>query len=132
MATKIVFRHQYDERLSEGSKEVFTEPSMTEPENALSIPEIIARFTRGQGLQVQQYPMQSGVAPEFGEPQNDMTLEDVMEFVQPAGQPAVQPAAQPAAQLAAALPAGKPAEGASAGSAPVEGSEPSAASPAGA
>lgn len=104
---------------------------MTEPENALSIPQIIARFTRGQGLQVQQYPMQSGVAPEFGEPQNDMTLEDVLEFVQPAGQPAPHPAAQPAAQPAVSA-AGKPAEGTSAGSAPAEGSEPSAAPPAGA
>lgn len=56
----IVFPTQFSESVREGTKQVFIRPSMTEPDNSLSIPEIIARFTRGQGLQVQQHPWDEG------------------------------------------------------------------------
>lgn len=58
------FPTQYTKSVREGSKQVFLLPSLTEPDNAMSIPEIIARFTRGQGLQVQQHPWHAGSATE--------------------------------------------------------------------
>lgn len=56
----IVFPTQFSESVRKGTKQTFSKPSMTEPDNSLTIPEIIARFTRGQGLQVQQHPWDSG------------------------------------------------------------------------
>ena len=41
------FPTKYTESVEIGTFETFTKPSMTEPDNAMSIPEIIARFTRG-------------------------------------------------------------------------------------
>lgn len=43
---------------------------MTEPDNAMSIPEIIARFTRGVGIPVQQHAWTT----------SDGTREDVEDF----------------------------------------------------
>lgn len=79
---------------------------MTEPDNSMSIPEIIARYTRGQGIQVQQYPWQSGqAAPEEGEGQQmDGTAEALLEMaavdtgvnsLEPAPVPAPEPAPDP-------------------------------------
>lgn len=59
-----VFPTKYSESAKLGTFEYNNSPSMTEPDNAMSIPEIIARFTRGQGLAVQQHPWTSGSAPE--------------------------------------------------------------------
>ncbi len=88
-----------------GSFEAFTKPSMTEPDNTMSIPEIIARYTRGQGLGVNAFPWQPGVAPEDGEAaQNDGTLESVLGMEEPAdasADPAPSPEPQPAAPAAA-------------------------------
>lgn len=58
------FITKYSPSVLEGSKQAFTKPSLTEPDNAMSIPEIIARFTRGQGLQVPTHPWTSGTATE--------------------------------------------------------------------
>lgn len=50
------------------SRERFNEPSMTEPDNAMSIPEIISRYVRGHGLSVQVLPDSSDIsAREDGE-----------------------------------------------------------------
>lgn len=66
-----VFPTKYDESVEIGTFETFNKPSMTEPDNAMSIPEIIARFTRGYGVQVEQYPWSSGSAFEGdGDPNN--------------------------------------------------------------
>ena len=61
---EIEFYSQYGKNKPTSTKETFTKPSLTEPDNSMSIPEIIARFTRGQGIQVQQHPWTPGVAPE--------------------------------------------------------------------
>ena len=66
-----VFPTKYSESAKKGTFEYNNSPSMTEPDNAMSIPEIIARFTRGQGLAVQQHPWTSGSAPEGDEFIND-------------------------------------------------------------
>lgn len=106
------FYTQFGETRPKGSKEVFNKPSMTEPDNAMSIPEIIAKYTRGQGIAVNQYQWTSGQsAPEYGEQLTDK-LEDVLELPKPA--PAAAPASAaaapaatapaPAAALAAAAP----------------------------
>lgn len=81
MKQVIEFRHQYSESLLKGSFEVFTKPSETEPENSLSIPEIIAKFTRGLPAEIRQYQWSSGVSvPEDGETYaDDGSLESVLE-----------------------------------------------------
>lgn len=105
------FTTQWPDKPNFGTFEAFTEPSMTEPDNSMSIPEIIARYTRGQGIQVQQYPWQSGqAAPEEGEgvPQ-DGTAEALLEVAaddmgvkpqvfsnEPAPEPSPDPAPEPA------------------------------------
>lgn len=58
------FPTKYTESVKKGTFESFTKPSMTEPDNSMSIPEIIARFTRGQGISVTQHPWEIGSAPE--------------------------------------------------------------------
>lgn len=66
-----VFPTKYSESVEIGTFEAFTKPSMTEPDNAMSIPEIIARFTRGYGVEVQQHAWTSGSAfDEDGDPNN--------------------------------------------------------------
>lgn len=69
---KRVFPTQYSESVQEGTFEVFRKPSLTEPDNAMSIPEIIAKFTRGFGIPVEQHPWSSGDAFGEGDP-NDLT-----------------------------------------------------------
>lgn len=73
MANKIKERYfptKYDESVEKGTFEVFNKPSMTEPDNAMSIPEIIARFTRGYGIDVQQHAWEAGSAFEGEDPDN--------------------------------------------------------------
>lgn len=65
----------YSESVRKGSKQAIKGPSMTEPDNAMSIPEIIARFTRGVGIPVQQRPWTT----------NDGTREDVEGFAEVEG-----------------------------------------------
>lgn len=80
-STGRVFPTKYSESVEIGTFEAFNKPSMTEPDNAMSIPEIIARFTRGYGLEVQQHPWTSGSAfDEDGDPNN---LEDFLDGPKP-------------------------------------------------
>lgn len=89
-----VFPTKYDESVEKGTFEAFSKPSMTEPDNAMSIPEIIARFTRGYGVQVPQHPWSSGSAFEGDGDPND--LDAFMEVKMPAEPAPVEPApAQP-------------------------------------
>lgn len=75
---EIEFYSQYGKNKPTSTKETFRKPSLTEPDNAMSIPEIIARFTRGQGIPVQQYQWQTGSAPEDGFYPEDETPEKVL------------------------------------------------------
>lgn len=93
------FPTQYTESVRKGSKQVFSKPSMTEPDNAMSIPEIIARFTRGQGLQVQQYSWQSGSAYEDDGFNPGET--DINEFMELRQQHTPEPTPVPAQSAAA-------------------------------
>lgn len=85
----------------------------------MSIPEIIARYTRGQGIPVQQYQWTAGqAAPEDGEPvPQDATAEAVLELaaqdpvVNPTGTGAAPTAAAPAAATQTAAPAAEPPAG---------------------
>lgn len=79
------FITKYSDSVLEGTFEVFTKPTMTEPDNAMSIPEIIARFTRGQGIPVTQHPWSAGSA--FDDEANPDDLQDFLE-VKPANVPA--------------------------------------------
>lgn len=96
----MIFRTQFSESVSKGSKEAFTKPSLTEPDNSMSIPEIIARYTRGQGIPVNQHQWTSGqAAPEAGDPMQDGSMDAVL-GVQPSPQaaaPAAAPQEQPSA-----------------------------------
>lgn len=65
----LVFPTKYSESVQIGTFETFKKPSMTEPDNAMSIPEIIARFTRGYGIQVPVHPWESGSAFEGEDPE---------------------------------------------------------------
>lgn len=85
-----VFPTKYSESVEEGTFETFNKPSMTEPDNAMSIPEIIARFTRGYGVQVPQHPWSSGSAFDGDGDPND--LDGFMEVEKPALQAPVEPA----------------------------------------
>lgn len=109
------FKTPYPEKPSLGSFEAFIKPSMTEPDNTMSIPEIIARYTRGQGIVVNQNPWVAGVAPEDGVEQHDATMEQVLglEVKAPAQPQPAQPAeatqlAAPAAAPSASAPAEQP------------------------
>lgn len=94
------FKTQFQETPDAGTKQVFTLPSMTEPDNALSIPEIIAKYTRGiQPVKV--YNGLSGVAaPEEEEDRvpDDAALEQILELQapKPAPEPDPKPAPEPA------------------------------------
>lgn len=65
------FRVQYPVEKSLGSFEAILGPDMCEPDNTMSIPEIIARYTRGQGIAVNQYAWESGSSPEGDFPMKD-------------------------------------------------------------
>lgn len=113
MAKNNRFHTQWPEVPEMGTFEAFTLPSMTEPDNSMSIPEIIARYTRGQGIPVQQYQWTAGqAAPEDGEsvPQ-DATAEAVLELAaaDPVFNPTGTDAAPTAAEPAAEPPVGEPA-----------------------
>lgn len=73
------FRVQFPIEKSNGSYEAILGPDMVEPDNSMSIPEIIAKYTRGQGLQVLQHPWVSGSAPEDGYSVNDADEEAFLE-----------------------------------------------------
>lgn len=110
MGKLIQFRHQYDERLLKGTFEAFTKPSMTEPDNSLSIPEIIAKFTRGIPAEVRQYQWTDGVSvPEEGYIPDDGTLESVLEIHQEAPQSEPQAPAETASASALKEPESAPA-----------------------
>lgn len=104
MATKtnlMVFPTKYSESVKIGTFETFKKPSMTEPDNAMSIPEIIARFTRGYGIPVEQHPWTQGAASEGGAAVND--LENFFEqsvrqdpVPDPVPEPAPEPVPEPA------------------------------------
>lgn len=69
-----MFRKQYNSSSTKSysSGELFPAPSMTEPDNAMSIPEILARYSRGHGLAVQVLPASSDEAAlEDGYPFQD-------------------------------------------------------------
>ena len=51
-----MYNKQFHHRTNTMSREAFKLPSMTEPDNAMSIPEIIARYVRGHGLAVSVLP----------------------------------------------------------------------------
>ena len=51
-----MYNRQFHSSTNTASREVFKSPSVTEPDNAMSIPEIIARYMRGHGLAVQVLP----------------------------------------------------------------------------
>lgn len=104
------FFTQYGENRPKGSKQRFVGPSMTEPDNTMSIPEIIARFTRGQGIQVTQYPWATGVAQEENEVNKDGTLADVLGLQKnpSAEEPAKPEPSAPAASAAAPAAAAEP------------------------
>lgn len=127
------FYTQYGESAPKGSKQAFMKPSMTEPDNTMSIPEIIARFTRGQGIPVEQHPWTQGAAVEEGEnTAEDFTLEQVLDMQpEPVADPAAAPAAA-AADPAAAAPAAAPAPAPEPSAAPAPAPAASAAAPAGA
>lgn len=89
----MVFPTKYSESVQFGTFETFNKPSMTEPDNAMSIPEIIAKFTRGYGIQVPVHSWQSGSAFEGEDPEK--FLEE--EFgPKPAPKPASEPVPEPA------------------------------------
>lgn len=85
---KRVFPTQYSESVEIGTFEAFTRPSMTEPDNAMSIPEIIAKFTRGYGVQVQQHPWTSGDA--FGDQEDPNDIDTFMNGPKAPQEPAPQ------------------------------------------
>lgn len=104
------FITKYSESVKKGTMETIDGPSMTEPDNSMSIPEIIARFTRGQGIQVPVRPWESAAADEDGQPMQDVDLSDFMGVAEPApaspdpapsATPAVTPAAVPPVEPAA-------------------------------
>lgn len=90
----MVFPTKYTESVEIGTFETFNRPSMTEPDNAMSIPEIIARFTRGYGIQVPVHQWQSGSA--FVDDDPSKFLEEEFGPQEPAQQSVQEPAQQPA------------------------------------
>lgn len=80
------FRVQYPIEPDLGSFETISGPDMCEPDNSLSIPEIIARYTRGQGLGVEAKPWQVGSADEDG--YNPMDVEGFDSDLIPPDEPA--------------------------------------------
>lgn len=99
------FITKYDDSVLEGTFETFMKPSMTEPDNAMSIPEIIARFTRGYGIEVQQHDWTTGSAFGDEDPENFWEEFKPAAPAAPAGQQQQQQAADPAPADPAAEPA---------------------------
>lgn len=95
------FITKYSESVKIGTKETINGPSMTEPDNAMSIPEIIARFTRGQGLAVPVRPWEAGSASEDGQPMADQDINEFMNGPQAAASAAPTQEPAPAAPAAA-------------------------------
>lgn len=95
------FLTAYSESARKGSKQTIKGPSMTEPDNAMSIPEIIARFTRGVGIPVQQHAWTTsdGTAQDVEDfadlPGGDIVSKEV-EDPKPEPAPAPDPAPAPA------------------------------------
>lgn len=77
------FRVQFPVEKSNGSYEVISGPDMCEPDNAMSIPEIIAKYTRGAGLQVEAHPWTTGVASEDGYTMSDGEDSFYQDFITP-------------------------------------------------
>lgn len=124
------FNTQYGESRPKGSKETFTKPSQTEPDNSMSIPEIIARYTRGQGIAVKQYTPEYGhAAPEENEgTPSDATFTAVLGIEESApAAPVLGAAPAPAAPAQGAAPALPASPGSPA---PAEPSGPAAPAPA--
>lgn len=64
----VMYNKQFHHVSNTLTRERFLGPSMTEPDNAMSIPEIISRYVRGHGLAVQVLPDSSDIsAREDGE-----------------------------------------------------------------
>lgn len=57
-----MFNVQFHYKSNTLTRERFLKPSLTEPDNAMSIPEIISRYMRGHGLAVPVLPDSSGMA----------------------------------------------------------------------
>lgn len=51
-----MYNRQFHSSTNTVTREKFLKPSLTEPDNAMSIPEIIARYVRGHGLAVPLLP----------------------------------------------------------------------------
>lgn len=51
-----MYNRQFHHPNNTTTRESFKKPSMTEPDNAMSIPEIISRYMRGHGLPVRVLP----------------------------------------------------------------------------
>lgn len=74
----ISYPSQFPTSRPQPTLEAFPKPSLTEPDNSMSIPEIIARYTRGQGIPVPQHQWTLGAALEEGEHEVDSTEFDFM------------------------------------------------------
>lgn len=67
-----MYNRQFHSSTNSKGRESFSKPSMTEPDNAMSIPEIISRYVRGHGLAVPVLPGTDGqAAREDGQPWDD-------------------------------------------------------------
>ena len=77
------------------TRESFRKPSMTEPDNAMSIPEIISRYMRGHGIPVPILPDSSDQAAlEYGQnfqDDPDMFSEERQAFLAAQGDPEQNP-----------------------------------------
>lgn len=76
-----MFRKQFHFDPKKVVSERFSLPSMTEPDNAMSIPEIISRYMRGHGIQVAVLPdISDAVASE-----DDYIVKDDPDMFDPFG-----------------------------------------------
>lgn len=57
-----MYNRQFHSSTNTLTRERFDKPSMTEPDNAMSIPEIISRYVRGHGIAVSVLPDSSDMA----------------------------------------------------------------------
>lgn len=57
-----MYNVQFHHKSNTLTRERFLKPSLTEPDNAMSIPEIISRYMRGHGLAVPVLPESTGMA----------------------------------------------------------------------
>lgn len=91
-----MFNTQFHHKYNKVSRERFTLPSMTEPDNAMSIPEIISRYLRGHGLAVQVLPETSDQAAR----EDGMAFDDDPDMFSEERQAAMAAAAAAAAEPA--------------------------------